>query len=235
LVGEEAILSDELYGRLAAYIESGKFAPQSQLPTERELAEAMQSSRWRLRKALARLESEGRLWRHVGRGTFVGSKPAAAGAALRLLSQHSSPMEIVEARRLLEPGLAAAAAVHATPAQVGDLRDAARKCAASRNFESFEIWDERLHLTIAAACGNGLLRALYDALNAVRKEVVWGAMSRTVLRPEQRERSSRQHARIVEAIAHRDPEQAAKAMREHLDFIAETYRSLDVLRQAEAA
>ena len=32
-------------------------------------------SRGDLRKALAILEAQGELWRHVGKGTFVGARP----------------------------------------------------------------------------------------------------------------------------------------------------------------
>ena len=46
------------------------------LPPERQLSEALGISRTELRKALGVLEAEDQLWRHVGKGTFFGSRPS---------------------------------------------------------------------------------------------------------------------------------------------------------------
>jgi GntR family uxuAB operon transcriptional repressor len=54
----------------------------SQLPTERQLAADLGTTRTSVRRALAVLEAEGRVSREVGRGTFLRQPPwPAAGAA----------------------------------------------------------------------------------------------------------------------------------------------------------
>ncbi|MCK5444854.1 MAG: winged helix-turn-helix transcriptional regulator, partial [Rhodospirillaceae bacterium] len=57
---------------LKNYINDKELAPQSKLPPERQLCEELGISRGELRKALSLLEAEGKIWRHVGRGTFAG-------------------------------------------------------------------------------------------------------------------------------------------------------------------
>ena len=63
---------------LQAYLAGLSLPDSGRLPPEREMAEALGVSRPALRKALAALEAEGQLWRHVGKGTFLGPRPLAA-------------------------------------------------------------------------------------------------------------------------------------------------------------
>lgn len=56
---------------ILARIDSGEWQPGMQLPSERELCDQFQISRITVRQALTELESEGRLARDQGRGTFV--------------------------------------------------------------------------------------------------------------------------------------------------------------------
>src|SRR3982750_3588260 len=87
----------------------------SKLPTERELAVEIGQTRHAVRGALSLMEAQGKIWRHVGRGTFVGKAPEPDPNDIGAMLSHTSPREIVEARQMLEPQIAAAAAVHATP------------------------------------------------------------------------------------------------------------------------
>ncbi|WP_164125975.1 GntR family transcriptional regulator, partial [Stenotrophomonas maltophilia] len=57
--------------QLRAYLAQTEMGPQGRLPPERDLAAVLDVSRAELRKALAALEAEGQLWRHVGKGTFL--------------------------------------------------------------------------------------------------------------------------------------------------------------------
>ena len=58
---------------LKDFIEAEGLEPGDRLPPERDLAFKLGLPRTALRRMLASLEKEGRLIRHVGRGTFIGS------------------------------------------------------------------------------------------------------------------------------------------------------------------
>jgi DNA-binding FadR family transcriptional regulator len=140
---------------------------------------------------------------------------------------HTSPREIVEARQILEPQIAAAAAVHATPAQIDAIEDAYRRCSSARNMDTYETWDEAFHRAVVEASGNRMLAALYEVLNRARKDVVWGTLRKAMLRPERREFYSDEHERIVVAIRNRDPAAAWNAMRGHIGTLVEIYSQVE--------
>src|SRR3546814_2540241 len=84
--------------QLRAYLAQRDLPANSRLPPERELCDILGVSRGELRKALAAMESNGELWRHVGKGTFIGARPTkeysdvAAIAALRS-EEHTSELQ----------------------------------------------------------------------------------------------------------------------------------------------
>jgi GntR family transcriptional regulator len=61
----------QLYRQIAGAIASGRLGPDSQLPAERELAEIADVSRVTVRKAVARLVSDGLIEQRRGAGSFV--------------------------------------------------------------------------------------------------------------------------------------------------------------------
>jgi DNA-binding FadR family transcriptional regulator len=213
--------------RLIDLIESGQVPLQGQLPNERQLTVMMDTTRWPLRKALALLTAEGRIWRHVGRGTFVGPKPPAISENLALLCEYSSPTDLIEARILIEPSLAALAAVRAPPRLIAEIADAANKCQTARDMAAYEVWDETFHKAVAAAAGNVILQSTFDGINALRKEIAWGWMKKNELNRDRRQFFAIQHQSIVTAIKRRDPEGARKAMLTHIDSLKAIYARLE--------
>jgi DNA-binding FadR family transcriptional regulator len=215
-----------LANAISGLIDEARLPEGSRLPTERELSERLGASRWQTRQALEKLEETGKIWRHVGKGTFVGKRPVVEAKALRLLIDNSNPMEIVEARHTIEPALSAMAALRAEPTQIAEIQALCRKCAAARNIEIYEVWDEKLHAAIAQAAGNKLLLAMFGTLNEMRKQIVWTTMRKSVLKPERRAFFSQQHQRIADAIAARDADAASSAMREHMATNIEIYENV---------
>ncbi len=215
--------------QLKAYLAQERLAETARLPSERVLGEALGVSRGELRKALAILEAEGAIWRHVGKGTFVGARPVKELATVGGIADLSNPREVMRARLLLEPLLAGEAALNATSA---DLEEMDRCLVGTRRAESwrhYENWDNRLHRAVAEAAGNTVLLALFDLLNAVRRAVVWGRLRPQPERPPADHHSFADHEALVAAIRERDVTGAADAMRAHL---AKVERNLTAVRTA---
>ena len=205
--------------RLRGFLSDSGLAHGDQLPPERQLALRLGLSRADLRKALASLQAEGQLWRHVGRGTFVGSRPLDTVGDIAAMARRTHPGEIMRARLMIEPELARLAALNATPAQLDELRSAALKARQSTSWRHYESLDTRLHRLIAEATQNGLLVALLDTLNAVRRMATWGRLRAHPLRPGRDHHSFAEHDCIVDAIANRDLPAAANAMRGHIEAV----------------
>lgn len=204
---------------LRAYLAQAKLPEDGRLPPERELAGALGVSRAELRKALEVLEAEGQLWRHVGKGTFIGGRPLDTFADISALARRSNPAEVMRARLTIEPELARTAAFMATPADISEMRACLTRSRQVETWRQYEGWDTRLHRTIAEATHNSLLLGLFDTLNAVRRAVTWGRLRTVPVKPAPDHHSFDEHERIVEAIEIRDMVGAAAAMRSHLQTV----------------
>jgi DNA-binding FadR family transcriptional regulator len=206
---------------LQAFLAAGDFAPGDRLPPERELMVQLGLTRTALRKALDSLEHEGRIWRHVGKGTFVASQSGTVGPRrLTELATQISPVDMMRARLALEPAIAREAAMGATQEAVAKVFAARDRAFEAPDWDSYEAEDDHLHRTIAAATGNALLLELFDQLNQVRRAVSWKAVIRHSTRPPRDHTSFAEHDRIAEAIAARDPGEAHAAMRDHLGSVS---------------
>ncbi|MDK1374508.1 MULTISPECIES: FCD domain-containing protein [unclassified Sinorhizobium] len=205
--------------QLRAYLAQGKFPPATRLPPERELAEVLGVSRGDLRKALAVLEDQGELWRHVGKGTFIGARPTGDLSSVANIANQTSPAEVMHARLVIEPELAREAALHATADDVRALRHCASSARMAETWRQYENWDNRLHRAIAQASRNALLLAVFDTINAVRRTVVWGRLRDDLPRPPADHHSFADHDAIVDAIEERNLSGAANGMRLHLQRV----------------
>ena len=104
--------------QLRAWLAQDEIAKGGRLPAERELCTRLGVSRGNLRKALLVLEEEGSLWRQVGKGTFVGLKPADEVTSLSAVAARSSLGDAMRARLSFETMLASEAAINATPTEL---------------------------------------------------------------------------------------------------------------------
>lgn len=207
--------SDEDSVRLHALIEEHGRGAAARLPAEPKLCEILGVSRSRLRTLLKRAEAEGLIWRHVGKGTFAGTRPPIGAEAMRDLPV--SVGDLYDARALIEPQLAAQAALHATPSDIAAMESVLADMAATGSFSEWKRLDAKLHRLIAQATHNALLLLLYDTLHApmrwgldARLEEVFGAP------PGPRMAANADHSEIVAAIAAHRPGKAEVSMRDHI-------------------
>lgn len=207
-------MSDNDLNSLRNYLESTAERGEERLPPEPRLSEELGISRGRLRTLLKRLETEGAIWRHVGKGTFIGQRklidtPNVGGSF--------SMDDILQARLLLEPPLAAEAAMRSTAEDLTAMDNCLDDMKLANSMLQWKRLDEKLHRTIAQATHNSLMLTLYDTLRAQMKytldrriDQVFGA------EPGPKENTDDEHALVVDAIRNHDPVEAERMMRAHL-------------------
>ncbi|WP_438390405.1 FadR/GntR family transcriptional regulator [Caballeronia sp. DA-9] len=198
---------------LLDYVTRSNLRDGDSLPPERKLAETLGLSRRDLRAALASLEAAGKIWRGVGRGTYLGPRPLKFTTSLRSLRTGSSPADIAEMRLMLEPALVELATHKASPEDLAELEKCAKRNAIARDDVEWQQWDHRFHLLIAQATRNPAIITLMDAVNGIRSKP---NLREKTVDQDTRRHFAEQHLSVVEAMVGRDGETAAARMRDHL-------------------
>jgi DNA-binding FadR family transcriptional regulator len=206
-------LIDQLHNVLERQIDEGRVKPGERLATERELAAQFSASRSIVRAALAELDKAGKITRRVGRGTIVVA-PAAPERGLPLLD--ASPVELMEFRLALEPGLAEAITLHASERDLRAIRDCVDGGDAATRWEEWEHWDRSFHRHLVAATHNRLAISVYEAVIAVRHETPWIKLKQGHTDQDKWRKYQLEHRQIAEALLVRDAGAASDAIRSHL-------------------
>jgi DNA-binding FadR family transcriptional regulator len=204
--------------RLRAYVDDAIRGRRERLLAEAQLSELLDIPRGRLRTHLRRLEKDGLIWRHVGKGTFVG--PRTAQLAGTAPSSSVSPSDAMEGRLMVEPLLAGKAAVHARQTDIETMERCLEEMRTAKSFVGWKSGDDRLHRTIAGAAQNPLLLILHDIVQGYARSLIAERMEQTLGQSRAPvENSNAEHAAIVAAIKAHDPEGAEGTMRKHLTSI----------------
>jgi len=226
---------EDIVRQVRALIADGQLKSGDRLPPERDLAERFRVSRTSVREALRSLQSRGLIEIRAGEGAFVRDVSAEAliePLALVILPYREAVGELFEARRLLEPAIAAMAAQRATREEVAEmdriLADQAREVARGRTGMA---QDSALHAAIAQSAHNRaivrIVSALVDLLAQSREESLLIAGRPT--------RSHKDHRRILDAIRRRDEAGARRAMLEHLTAVEKLVTGSAARRRPGAA
>lgn len=198
-------------------------SPGERLPAERDLARRLGCSRQTLRSCLTLFEKEGEIWRHVGQGTFRGSRPRHLPVRDTLLIEGATSPDVMQARILLEPMVAAEAARLASPEDVALLLEKVEAGRKARDRAACEQADDAFHRALAQISGNPILSGFLNYLSNVRRRVAWQReWDRTYRRIGTnafQTLHSDQHQTIVDAIIRHDPAAAASSMTEHLNTV----------------
>lgn len=194
--------ADRLAAQLRARLSHGEWPEGTRLPPERELGVQSGLSRASVREALRILEMEGRIEVRPGRGGGSVVRSQAHGTEVP-----ARPAAVREARAALESALAGLAAEHRTDADLAGLAQHHKGLAAARgNLDQQRQAGLAWRRAVAAASHNEVLTAMLGALPD-EAEAGWPeAEADAVLRAQ---------ARIMDAIARRDPEAAVRRMGRH--------------------
>lgn len=202
----------------------GQLATGDRLPPETELARQFSVSRPTIREALSALESQG-LIRKVpgaGGGSFVQAVDHTALGQVVQESMHNllrlgsvSFDEVAMVRQHLEVPAAILAAKNRTSADLKELRAIlAEQKRRTVDDPMIAELDAQFHIAIARMSGNRILASLIYALHRESEPVGYLELS-----PELGRETFAQHQRIVKSIADQDPEEAERAITEHLGYL----------------
>jgi len=208
-------LTTKLLSTFKQLISDGTIGPGARLPAEREMASSLKVSRGSLRQVLKMLEVMGVVSQRVGDGTYLN---AAAPAILAepmeffILLDGISFEELMDARLIVEPEIAARAATRASPQQVDALLASLTQMENSdgRLAELIE-GDLQFHRTIFQMAANRVCSLMFSIVH----ESLHGLMELTS-QMVALEHTTRLHRRIYSAIRKGQAEEARERMFVHL-------------------
>lgn len=229
----QMVSAERLYRRVATQIAEliadGTIARGSRLPAERDLAARLGVSRPTLREALIALEIAGLVEVRTGSGVYVLDTPAAGSPAAWLPEFGVGPLELIEARLVVECAVARTAAPRATDADCAALEESIAEMDAAPEPPAHIAADRAFHRRMAEISGNAVLASVVDGLWAEMFSPIFERLGLlTGLYPVSRNSTRADHERIAAAMRSNDPEGAEDAMRTHLTNVR------DVLMQDHA-
>jgi GntR family transcriptional regulator, transcriptional repressor for pyruvate dehydrogenase complex len=211
--------ADAVKNELLDRVRSGAIQPRERLPSERALATELGVSRNVLREAIGSLAAMNVLEARPGSGVYVSELDTASMIEPLEFAVSLGPSHlrsVIQARQVIEPGIAALAAQFGTPEQIDGLyKLIERSRTLIDDSDAYLDVDMAIHDAIVQMAGNPILTRISDAL----RRLVRTAREITNTGPPMREGALAGHEAIFEAIAARDAERAARAMQDHIQFV----------------
>lgn len=213
-------LLDEVTERILAHIRDEGLRPGDRLPSNRALSERFLVATPTLREALRRLEATGAVELRHGSGVYVRADLARMIMVNpnRLRLDRDAILDLLEARELIEPHIAEAAARNATDAQLDELAaslDAAGAALAEDG--ALHAANMNFHRTLARLAGNGALAQVLDSLIELHDE----EQRHILALYGDRDHDHQAHRAILAAVRDRHPRKARRLMTEHLRDVRE--------------
>ncbi len=205
-------VAEDIYNSI---IEGKSFAPGDRLPGELILSEELGVSRTTLREAIKLLAAQGLLEVHRGKGTFISEDAALFDPyGLDLLNQKRMRLkDLIEARLIVEPQIAALAAERATSAELEQILDCeARVRRLIEEGADRTDADQAFHQAILNAAHNDFMKRILPVINSSISEMI----ASRVGSDELAETTLQGHALVAEFLKAHDPEGSRQAMAIHL-------------------
>lgn len=205
-------LQDSAYREIKRRIVTLVYRPGQQINTA-QICQQLRIGRTPVHLAIHRLETERLIEIQPRRGITV--RPIDA----------EEVRQLVEARMMIEPELAALAAQRGTEREFAAMRDVLDRLAVTLEAgdgEEFMTVDTEFHRMVAAAARNQPLSTFLVGMHERCLRVYFMSVSRN----EQDVRVMDEHEAIYVALVARDPAGAADAMRKHVESLRENLKDL---------
>ena len=219
-------LFEDVSERIMEMIRSEEYPAGARLPSEQQLAQRFEVSRNTVRGAIRSLSIFGLLRSINGSGTFVSERANVILEAQALASIMAHPdalLELVQARCVLEPQLAAMAARAASREEIDRLFEIVERMHGVEDHTAQINIGFSFHLELARMAHNRVLLGFYtSSAKQLRDMRLLGFPV-----PHDYARSTEDHLRIAEAIASRDPDLSQFQMRHHITLCYQSVGGAD--------
>lgn len=213
-------LSIQIAEKIQELIESKDLKAGTKLPSERNLAEQFGVNRVTLSKALLLLEQKGLLKIKTGDGAYivdVSSSVVTDSIKNYYKYGKGSDKELMILREILEPEIAALAALNADKNEINILENQIRiveETFKQKDKERYILQDEIFHEKLAEATHNDLIAAIIIGLRSVMLPLKKTLIDKILIN-----RKHAVHSIVLKAILLKDSEAARKAMKDDLHAV----------------
>jgi len=216
---------EKIVDRILDLIRRKELSPGDRLPPERELAQVMNVSRASIREAMRSLSLMNIVDMRHGSGTYVSSlNPDLLVERLEMvfLLNDASFLDLIQARKIIEPGLAALAAEIATQEDISALEDIIKRSYECLETDpwSFPHLDIEFHLKVAEIAQNSTLSRFMQAITRLST----ASSTRTTDNAESVRLAIGSHNAIVDEIKAHESELSRLMMLKHLTQVENKIR-----------
>lgn len=213
---DRKLLGNRIEAQLMRYIQEEPIPVGEKIPNEFELAEKFGVGRSTIREAVKGLVSQGMLEVRQGSGTYVISAYPAEEDPLglgRYDDKYQLALELFDVRLMIEPEIAAYAAMNATEGDVAELHRLCNEVEEIyRSGENHVRKDIELHTAIARCSKNRVVEILVPLIDSAVHTFA------NVTHRELMEETIETHRAVVDAIERHDQVGARCAMVMHLTY-----------------
>lgn len=210
---------EQVVNELKELIASGELLPGDPLPPERQMMADMGVSRSSLREAFRVMELLGLIDSVPGKGRFVRKPRGDSAEARNMPLEDEAVLELMEARRALDPAIAAAAAMHATPSDLMKLRKVLSRT--EKDLENIELRSQSdfdFHLALAESTHNfvfiNIIKMTFNLIMATH-ERIYSLLA-------DKEAFLNEHKSIYDAIIDHDVARAQSLSAGHIERVYKT-------------
>lgn len=210
---------EQVVNQLKESIASGELQPGDPLPPERQLMTDMGVSRSSLREAFRVLELLGLIDSVPGKGRFVRKPRGDAADSRNMPLEDEAVLELMEARRVLDPAIATEAAMHAMPSDLMKLRKVLSRTEKDLDkIEPRSQADFDFHLALAESTHNfvfiNIVKMTFNLIMATH-ERIYSLLA-------DKETFLKEHQAIYGAIIDHDVQKAHALAAAHIERIYKT-------------
>lgn len=223
------LLPEKVAEQIIQLIKERELKAGEKLPNEFDMAQQLNVGRGTIREAVKILVSKNIVEIQRGRGTFVCEHPGVVDDPLGfafVADQDKLALDLCEVRMMIEPEIAAMAALRATDEEIAGIEQAAVEVEelCKQGLQHMEK-DIEFHVLIAKSTDNqvvpNIIPVIQSAIALFINVTDFSLTERTVIT----------HRMILDAIKKRDPEKAREAMMIHLKDNEDRIRELSANRK----